>query len=74
VKKKLQKKLQLKTETLFYLGRVSGGSAGPTCADTCGEPETGGWYATNALACPTGGGCGSTFPGCTVTDPTLCNC
>jgi hypothetical protein len=69
VKKKLHKKLQLKSETLRYLDQVRGGSAGPTCADTCGEPETGTCtYASNALACASspGGGCGSTFPTCTM--------
>lgn len=76
MKKKL-KKLQLKSETLHrlsgvYLYRVQGGSAGPTCADTCGEPETGTCtYATNALACTSGtvdgsgvGTCDSAFPVC----------
>jgi len=55
VKKKLHKKLQLNSETLRYLDHVRGGSAGPTCADTCGEPETGTCtYATNELACGSG--------------------
>ncbi len=67
--KKLGKKLRLKFETLRYLeGRVAGVSAGPTCADTCTEPPTGGctWDASGALACASSppGGCGSTFPGC----------
>jgi len=74
VRKKLQRKLQLKSETLLYLDTAWGGSAAATCADTCGEPETGGWYATGALACASspGGGCGSTFPGCQAT--TLPSC
>ena len=69
MKKKLHEKLRLKSETLRYLDRVWGGSAAPTCADTCDEPPTGGctWDAFGPLACasdPAGTGCNSTFPLC----------
>jgi len=37
VRKKLNKKLALRIETLRYLDYVHGGS-GNTCADTCTEP------------------------------------
>jgi hypothetical protein len=66
VKKKLHKKLQLKSETLRYLDHVRGGSAGPTCADTCseppGEPSVNG-CTSGALPCATQG-CGSGYPNC----------
>jgi len=72
VKKKLHKKLQIKSETLRYLDRAWGGSAADTCYDTCGEPETGTCtYASNALACASFG-CGSTVPGCQATTLPTC--
>jgi hypothetical protein len=72
VRKKLNKKLTLRIETLRHLSSLSyvhGGTLN-TRADTCTEPETGTCtYATNELACgsaDTSGylGCNSAYPVC----------
>ena len=69
MKKKLSKKLRINRETLRYLNLVQGGSAGPTCADTCGEPETGGCYESGPCTASAYPGCYSNIPGCYNTYP-----